>query len=289
MEYFRGPNELDASFYYKWHSAESKNNLKGNAMPIHIHQSAELILVTKGEMIISVAGKDYETIGDNQAALILPFLPHTYKAQAGTEYLRCNFAASLIPDFFNMLDNRAGERCVFETDATTVFHFKKKLLEEHKLTFWSIRAFLYSALDDYLSQIPLCRSETDNSVLTLGIAYMIKHKKEPLTIDKVARAIGYSRSHLSFCINKASRMNFNTLLSMLRIEDAKNLLKSTKKSILEISIECGFGSERGFYRQFKAICGLSPNDYRKRNVFKHLIEPSRFNYDDNANNPPSPR
>ena len=151
MKYLKGPNELNSAFYYKWHSEELKNNLRGNNMPVHIHQSAELILVTKGRLTLSVAGKEYETVGEMQAAMILPFHPHTYKAEADTEYLRCNFAASLIPDFFNTLDNRVGERAVFNTHATTVFQFKKKILEDNRLSLWSIRAFLYSALDDYLS------------------------------------------------------------------------------------------------------------------------------------------
>ena len=279
MKYLKGPNELNATFYYKWHSEELKNNLRGNNMPVHIHQSAELILVTKGRLTVSVAGKEYETVGDMQAAMILPFHPHTYRADANTEYLRCNFATSLIPDFFSTLDNREGERAAFNADATTVFQFKKKILEGGQLSLWSIRAFLYSALDDYLSQIPLCKSETDNNILSLAISYMIKHKKEQLTIEKVARAIGYSRSHLSFCINKAAGMNFNTLLSMIRLDEAKTLLKNTKSSILEISMECGFGSERAFYRQFKAILGISPKDYRKNYVFIPQIEPTSSNAD----------
>ena len=274
MKYLKGPSELNAAFYYKWHSEELKNNLRGNTMPVHIHQSAELILVTKGRLTVSVAGKGDEPVGEMQAAMILPFQPHTYKADANTEYLRCNFATSLVPDFFNTLDNREGERAVFNADSTTVFHFKKKILDDQHLSLWSIRAFLYSALDDYLSQIPLCKSETDNNILSLAISYMHKHKKEPLTIEKVARAIGYSRSHLSFWINRAAGMNFSTLLSMIRLDEAKTLLKTTKRSILEISMECGFGSERAFYRQFKAITGISPNDYRKNYVFTSQIEPT---------------
>ena len=74
-------------------------------------------------------------------------------------------------------------------------------------------------------------------------------------------------------------MNFSTLLSMIRLDEAKTLLKNTKRSVLEISMECGFGSERAFYRQFKAISGISPNDYRKNYVFTPQIEPTSLNTD----------
>ena len=277
MKYLKGPNELDTSFYYRWHSEALKNNMLGNNMPIHIHQSAELIMVTKGELNISIDGKDTETLHDNQAALILPFSPHMYRAVAGTEYLRCNFAATLVPDFFNMMDNKTGDRAVFDVDPTTVICFQKKILQDNRLSLWSIRTFLHSAIDDYLSQVNLCQSQSNNHILTRAITYMNDHKAEKLTISKVASAIGYSRSHLSFYINKAACFNFNTLLSMLRIEDARVMLKNTQKSILEIAIECGFGSERNFYRQFKALSGISPKDYRKGHVFKTQVEPTGTN------------
>ena len=149
----------------------------------------------------------------------------------------------------------------------------KRILEDKKMSLWSIRAFLYSALDDYLSDVPLRESGSDSHILTRAISYISNHKSEDLTIGKVASAIGYSKSHLSFCINNAGSFNFNTLLSMLRIEDARIMLKNTKKSILEISLECGFGSERSFYRQFKAITGKSPKDYREGTIFKTIEEP----------------
>ena len=273
MKYYKGPNELDASFYYKWHSEMGANNLYGNAMPVHIHQSAELLLVTKGEMRIAVGAQEYEILHQNQAAMILPFQPHKYTTLPNTEYLRCNFAISLIPEFFNTVTGKEGERASFDTTEATFFHFKKRILEDKKITLWSIRAFLCSAIDDYLASVPLKESGADSHILTRAITYMNEHKSEKLTIGDVASGIGYSKSHLSYCINQAADFNFNTLLSMIRIEDARVMLKNTDKSILEIALECGFGSERSFYRQFKAISGISPKDYRDTLIFKAFEEP----------------
>ena len=81
-------------------------------------------------------------------------------------------------------------------------------------------------------------------------------------MKNVAKALGYSESYFSRAINKTAGFGFNTLLAMIRIESAKKLLLETKKSIVEIVIECGFGSERSFYRQFKDMTGVSPLRYR---------------------------
>lgn len=273
MQYFKGPNEIDASFYYKWHSKKTLNNIYGNKMPVHIHQSAEILLVTNGKIEITTGDKPLEIIGENQAALIFPFQPHKYTSVPNTEYLRCNFASSIIPEFFGTNSGKEGAKSVFDVNAATIFHFKERILEKKALSIWNIRAFLYSAIDDFLSQIALRETSVDTHILTRAIAYMSEHKQEKLSVENVATAIGYSKSHLSFCINKAANFNFNTLLSILRIEDARIMLKNTEKSILEIAIECGFGSERSFYRQFKAISGVSPKDYRETTVFKTIEEP----------------
>lgn len=52
------------------------------------------------------------------------------------------------------------------------------------------------------------------------------------------------------------------------------MLSETKKSSLEIALECGFGSERNFNRQFKNITGLTPKQYKKSNEVT-VIDKSR--------------
>ena len=86
-----------------------------------------------------------------------------------------------------------------------------------------------------------------------------------ISLEDVAREIGYSANYLSHCIKKRFSFGYPTLLSCIRIEGAKTLLSETKKSSLEIALECGFGSERNFNRQFKNITGLTPKQYKKSN------------------------
>ena len=92
--------------------------------------------------------------------------------------------------------------------------------------------------------------------------YIRSNMEKDLEMDGVAKALGYSYSYFSRAINKIAGFGFNALLAMIRIEKAKRLLRETTKTILEIVIECGFGSERSFYRQFKETTGVSPLRYR---------------------------
>ena len=271
MKFCDGPLEKKSQFYYREHSHGS-STVEYSA-PLHIHQSAEILYVLQGKIEIRITGKKSEAINDGEAALLFPFQAHEYHRTAGTRYIRFNFDSELASDFFNPNKNYAGVHNVFKVSDTTAILIQKRFVENKDLTRLSVQSFLYSSLADFASQIEMCERSADDDILAKAITFMRKHKEKPITINEVAEAIGYSKSHLSYVINRAAGFGYNTLLSMLRIEDARTMLRETQKSILEIALECGFGSERSFYRQFKAIIGKSPHEYRVSRDFKHMKDP----------------
>lgn len=271
MKFCDGPLEKRSQFYYREHERGART--VEYSAPLHIHQSAEILYVLQGKIDIRITGKKPEAINDGEAALIFPFQAHEYHRAAGTHYIRFNFDSALASDFFAPLENLSGIRSVFAVSDSTAFLIKKRFVENKELTRLCVQSFLYSALADFASQIELCERSADDNILVKAISFMRKNKKKSITINEVAEAIGYSKSHLSYVINKSAGFGYNTLLSMLRMEDARILLRDTKKSMLEIALECGFGSERSFYRQFKAIIGKSPHEYRKSRDFSHMKDP----------------
>lgn len=279
MKYYAIPNPLKNPFYYRYHS-EATGNAKANTTPLHIHQSAEFMIVTKGEMKIQIGTNEYETVKANQGVFIPSFQPHKYNTLDKTEYIRCNFSLSLVPEFMNAINGKESSSSVFAVNGTTVLIFYSRILKKDKQSSWSILSFLHSAIEDYLSSVTLTEARFDSHILTKAITYMNEHKSDNISIGEVASKIGYSESHLSYCINKSANMNFATLLAMLRIEEARVMLKNSDKSILEIAIECGFGSERSFYRQFKSITGFSPKDYRKTQISRTKNEELNKSHND---------
>ena len=272
MKFFEGPIERNSSFYYREHLNTPKT-VPAFKTKMHIHQSAELLYVINGKIMLHINGKENEIINSGCAALLFPFQSHEYNRDEGTEYVRFNFDTELTKDFFLSCADLVGENSVFRISEATEFQLQKRFFENKDLTRLSIQSMLYSALSDFSAQATLTERCADDDVLTNAILYMRSHKTEPLKIDDVAKAISYSTSHLSYSINRAAGFGFNTLLSMLRIEDARALLRDTQKSVLEIALECGFGSERSFYRQFKALIGQSPNEYRIQRTFNPTKDP----------------
>lgn len=55
-------------------------------------------------------------------------------------------------------------------------------------------------------------------------------------------------------------------INRLRVEKAVSLLQNSQSNILKIALACGFGSLSMFYECFKRQVGLTPGEYRNRNV-----------------------
>lgn len=51
-------------------------------------------------------------------------------------------------------------------------------------------------------------------------------------------------------------------LISLRVEHACSLLRRTEKSVLEISLDCGFENVSYFIRKFRQLKGCTPGEYR---------------------------
>ncbi len=240
--------------------------------PAHIHQFSELIFLLDGEITLTVDGKA-QKLKSGSAALIFPFQTHQFHSHGKVKCAMYLFSASILSSFFTSHDGKVGERSTFVPSDATVCHFKEKILTEIDLSLYSVKAFLYLVMSDYLSQNRLIDSFSDTTVASKVATYMTKHFSEQISISSVAAAIGYSPNYLSHCIQKLFNLNFCSFLASLRVDKARKLLVETNKSCIEICYECGFNSERTFHRQFKSITGKTASDYRESYACKSIRGP----------------
>ena len=252
--------ENSSSFAAKEHS-RALGNTEECKMYSHIHPSAEILIVTDGELTVHVLGRPSEKIPKGHAALLFPFQSHSYDRPEGTEYFRFSFASSLLQSFFSVNQNNIGERSVFPVNLAEYEPFFNTV-RGGKVSYYKVKGFLYNVIGDFTKHVPLTKKHVDDNVLAKVIAYVDKHKSERVTLSGVAAALGYNEKYLSRAINDAAGFNFSTLLSTLRLEAAKYLLQNSQRTIVAIAIDCGFGSERNFYRSFKELTGNTPNEYR---------------------------
>lgn len=86
---------------------------------------------------------------------------------------------------------------------------------------------------------------------------------EPLDLDAIAAAAGYSRHYFVRAFRAAYGQSPGRYLSQRRVERARELLRSVNLSVTEVCFLVGFSSLGSFSTRFKEIVGVSPSEYQR--------------------------
>jgi len=84
-----------------------------------------------------------------------------------------------------------------------------------------------------------------------------------LTLQELAAAVGYSRSHFLRAFHATTGVTPHRYLLNRRIERARRLLAETDMSIAQVAYSCGFSSQAHLTLAFRKVCGLTPGEYRR--------------------------
>jgi AraC-like DNA-binding protein len=83
-------------------------------------------------------------------------------------------------------------------------------------------------------------------------------------IEDIAEKLDIPKHHIIYCFTIILQKKFTAYRSAIRIEHAKELLKSGSADTLSIDgigAQSGFSSRSGFYATFKAETGMTPSQY----------------------------
>lgn len=95
--------------------------------------------------------------------------------------------------------------------------------------------------------------------------------KQNLNIDEFSKRINLPVKEVSAVINKHYGTNFFEFMNSYRIEEAKRLLSENQyadMTIMDVLLQAGFNSKSAFHRFFSRLVGMSPTEYRRRNLEK---------------------
>ncbi len=128
-------------------------------------------------------------------------------------------------------------------------------------------AACHTLLDDYVQRVQQVKAENSISGQIKSICDFISiHIKEKLSISQLARQAGYTEYYFSHKFKNEVGCSVADYIKHEKIQQAKLLLSGTKMSIQEISEELSFGSRSYFSSSFQKETGLSPSEYRERNI-----------------------
>ena len=111
-------------------------------------------------------------------------------------------------------------------------------------------------------RFPLYKGGIPESQLSQVLEYMHAHLDQDIRLADLAQLLDMSPFHFSRLFKRSLNISPYQYLLHQRIERAKELLKQTDRSIMEIAFCCGFNSHSHLSKQFRQLTGVTPSVYR---------------------------
>lgn len=236
---------------------------------MHVHRVMEMVVLKRGTASYTVNFVDYE-LHPGDVLLIFPNQPHSHSASC-EDYEDYVFVFSPeIPLFGEVLANYVplcpllkgvADESIYELLDSGIERISNA--EKRYVSLGIAQGYISIALGTFLPMIELRDKKTLSGTEKNDIiGYCVEHFAEPLTLSKVANALGYSANYFSYMFSKEYGISFVQFLNRIRVEEAKGRILQGY-SFTDVALNCGFASIRNFNRVFKKINGRTPGQYKK--------------------------
>lgn len=122
---------------------------------------------------------------------------------------------------------------------------------------------LTMALDFAARMKQLKKQKIYSKHIVMCIDYIYDHLHERITIVDLANMTGLNESYLSKLFKKETGMSVSDYIREKKVETAKNLLKFSNLSYLNIGNALAFSSQSHFIKVFHKATGHTPKEYQK--------------------------
>ena len=96
------------------------------------------------------------------------------------------------------------------------------------------------------------------------LEFINEHLDQPLSLEILAKQTHFSKYYLCDLFRRKTGMTPMQYVRLLRISRAQRLLLSTRDSISNIGLACGYDNFSFFCRVFRTVSGMSPSEYRRK-------------------------
>lgn len=258
-------------------------------IPLHVHEFIELTYVFRGksEMIIN---NQKITLYEGMIAMIDAFTPHSVHASTKEDIILCitlkkdylspKFLSrlssnSVISDFLlNLLvkNRQSNQFLIFNTGRNNNIievinhivweYFNKRIYSEEIIDSYLIIFFSELIREDEINKQFIHIPDATNHTLIDFLQYIEDNYKD-CTLTTMARHFNFHPNYLSNLLKKGTGKSFKDLLQLQKMSKASLMLINSNIPIPDIVDEIGYSSVAFFYKKFKELYGMTPNDYRK--------------------------
>ncbi len=96
-----------------------------------------------------------------------------------------------------------------------------------------------------------------------AVSYIKENYRTDINMAVISNQVSMNYSLFSTAFKNYTGTNFVSYVRNLRIDEAKRLLMDTDLRVNEIGVKVGYDNDKQFMKNFKAVVGVSPSEYRK--------------------------
>lgn len=116
----------------------------------------------------------------------------------------------------------------------------------------------------YVKKVYNVKTQNYHPAVSFTCAYIDKHLFDVISLDEIARELGYETYYLTILFKKDTGKTIKSYILEKKLAYAKIMLETTLMDVSEISDQLAFSSSSYFCTQFKNSVGETPLSYRTR-------------------------
>ena len=217
----------------------------------HFHDSYEVVFVKRGKCCVHVKTES-RTVSEGEIVFIDSFMPHFYYDSEDADVYIAVIGKSLIT---GLSSDEVFETFLPKTECCKkICDFIDVIWNDFKAN-GSLKAGIANVIAGYLKSYykTIARTyERASETFVEVLKFIDKEFYKDITLEGLSEKFGYAPNYFSELFNKFTDMHLREYLNRRRISEVVKLkLERPEESLSKIAGECGFKSEKTFYRAYK--------------------------------------
>jgi two-component system response regulator YesN len=140
----------------------------------------------------------------------------------------------------------------------------KNLMKDDALSLEKWEKVLGQELKSLIKTIQKYKQKENQNIIEQIAAYIRKNYEKELTLKEISEQFFLSKEHISRKFKQEMGENLSEYICRIRMDKARDLLKDPEMKIKRVAELVGYKDEKYFYKVFKNVNGISPNEYKKK-------------------------
>ncbi|MEZ4644970.1 MAG: response regulator [Chloroflexota bacterium] len=213
-----------------------------------------LYLVQKERELVKMVQSNQQQEAQRLTNDVADYLSQRYSTRPEAMKNHCAELVTLVA--WGVIGAGVGEQRILD-----VLHQQVRALASWK-TIPEIRAWTLNSLAEMMTFVQNKVQRPD--AVQQALSYLQgNYRRGDISLQEVADEVNLSQSHLSAQFKTAVGMSYVKYLTLLRVNEAKRLLRTTDQSVTSIAEAVGYPNATNFYRHFQRRVGMTPAAYRE--------------------------